>query len=97
MNITTSEELFLNWFGSYLANRKQFVTIEKVPSKLAHIKCGVPQGSILGAILFIIHVNDLIHVSANLKNIMFADDTNLFLTGSSIAEVEEKLNADSLN
>jgi retron-type reverse transcriptase len=84
----------LNWFASYLANRKQFVTIEKVPSKLAHIKCGVPQGSILGPILFIIYINDLIHVSANLKNIMFADDTNLFLTGNSLAEVEDKLNAE---
>ena len=51
----------------------------------------MPQGSILGTIILIIYINDLIHVSANLKNIMFADDTNLFLTGKSLADVEDKL------
>jgi len=82
----------LAMFASYIGNRKQYVTIDGVRSELANIICGVPQGSILGPILFLLYINDLTLISTKLKNIMFADDTNLFLTGNSIAEVEQQLN-----
>ena len=84
----------LKWFNSYISNRKQCVLVNSTISKLSNIKCGVPQGSILGPILFILYINDLTHVSHKLKNIMFADDTNLFLTGKSINEVENEMNSE---
>ena len=64
-----------NWFRSYLATRRQYVTINGVSSDFSNITCGVPQGSILGPLLFIVYINDLNTVSEILRTIMFADDT----------------------
>ena len=68
------------WFKSYLFNRKQFVRLGSWDSELKTINIGVPQGSILGPILFIIYVNDLPHVSQSLKPTIFADDTTLSMS-----------------
>ena len=70
----------LNWFRSYLTDRQQFVSVSKHESPFARISCGVPQGSILGPILFLLYINDLNCVSNLLRIIMFADDTNFFIT-----------------
>ena len=59
--------LVLDWFKSYLSNRKQFVTIQGCNSKHETISVGVPQGSILGPLLFILYVNDLQNVSTELS------------------------------
>ena len=67
----------LSWFKSYLENRKQDLNYSNDVTNLAQIKCGVPQGSILGP-LFFIYVNDLCNASNILDPIMFADDTKLF-------------------
>ena len=64
----------LSWFESYLKDRRQFVTYNGVSSDI----CGVPQGSILGALLFLIHINDLATVCTSFFPILFADDTDLF-------------------
>jgi exonuclease III len=67
----------LNWFASYLSERKQFVSFQNYNSNYIEITTGVPQGSILGPLLFIIFMND-INFSSNIFNfILFADDTTL--------------------
>ncbi|MFZ2539889.1 MAG: reverse transcriptase family protein, partial [Oscillospiraceae bacterium] len=80
------------WFKSYLMNRKQYVVINTSKSKFTAIKCGVPQGSMLGPILFLLYINDLNYVSKLLQIIMFADDTNIFLTGKSLKQLNQQLN-----
>ena len=78
---------------SYLSNRKQYVQIEDSCSALRTMKIGVPQGSILGPLLFLIYINDLMSCSPNLQYLLFADDTNIFsqnteLTRSEISKVD---------
>ena len=77
----------LKWFPSYLSNRKQFIQAGDIKTSYEDIICDVPQGSILGPLLFIIYVNDLSDVSKILEPIMFADDTNLFFTHKNIKEL----------
>ena len=67
----------LNWFASYLHNRKQFVDYEGTLSNTVLMTTGVPQGFILGPLLFIIYMNDIQEASKNFKTILYADDTNL--------------------
>ena len=66
-----------NWFKSYLTERKQYVTIDNVNSDHASIKHGVPQGSVLGPLLFLIYINDLHTCIKHSTTRHFADDTNL--------------------
>ena len=69
----------LSWFESYLSCRTQYVTYDGSESNRQMIKYGVPQGSILGPLLFLIYINDLCTVWKNTIPVIFADDTNLFL------------------
>jgi len=70
-----------DWFKSYLIGREQYVTFSGTKSDTTKVKCGVPQGSILGPLLFLIYINDLYHIAHNSFPLLFADDTNLFFTG----------------
>ena len=83
---------FINWFKSYLNSRKQYVRYSEGATPSEEIKCSVPQGSVLGPLLFFIFVNDLQHVTKFLEPIMFADDTNLFYSNSYINELFENAN-----
>ena len=74
----------LSCFKSYLENRKQYLNYSNDVTNLAQIKCDVSQESILGPLLFFIYVNDLCNASNILDPIMFADDTNLFLSRQNI-------------
>ena len=86
--------LALRWFEDYLHDRKQYVTYNSYKSNQEAIKCGVPQGSILGPLLFLIYINDLSSVSEACFSILFADDTNMFITGHNVSEMCNQLNAD---
>ena len=66
------------WFCNYLNNRKQFVQFNSAKSTTDGISCGVPQGSILGPLLFILYMNDICYTSKLLNTILFADDTTVF-------------------
>ena len=74
----------LEWFRSFLTNRFQFVSYAGSISDLLPILCGVPQGSILGPLLFLIYINDVSHSSKTLNFILFADDTSAFLSSSRV-------------
>ena len=72
--------LELEWFKDYLKGRHQFVCVNGFNSKLLQIIAGVPQGSVLGPLLFLLYINDLPE-STSLKSFLFADDTTLLAAG----------------
>ena len=75
----------LAWFASYLNGRKQYIKItESADTLKKDIKCGAPQGSILGPLISLLYVNDLPNSSNVLVPIMFAGDTNFFFEHSNI-------------
>ena len=84
-----------NWIQSYLTNRSQFVRIKTHQSDVVSLAAGVPQGSILGPLLFSMYVNDLPTVCPNSNTIMYADDSVIFMHGNSTARVADQL-TDSL-
>ena len=89
--------IVLDWFKNYLSNRKQFVSsFDTSESEQKNIVCGVPQGSILGPLLFIIYVNDITNTSDVLDFILFADDTTILYSHSNIENqinlINEELN-----
>ena len=82
----------LMWFKSYFTDRNQYVVYEGVESDKMSITCGVPQGSILGPLLFLLYVNDVVNVSDVLLLILYADDTNAFLSGNDIDALIDTMN-----
>ena len=72
--------ILLKWFESYLTDRFQYVIYDGVKSEIRPVECGVPQGSILGPLFFIISMNDICNVSDLMFAIMYADDTCFLLT-----------------
>ena len=84
---------FLDLFKSYLNNRKQCVVVDGIKSSMMDIKAGVPQGSRLGPLLFIIYINDIVK-DIESEIFIFADDTTLLTNGTDPAETAAILNRD---
>ena len=83
-----------DWICSYLSCRKQYVQTASSKSDLTTIACGVPQGSVLGPLLFLSYIHDLVNVSGLTNVIMFADSTNLFFVGDDLAQLESVTNSE---
>jgi len=84
----------LDWFRNYLQNRKQYVQFKDSKSTVHNIPCGVPQGSVLGPLLFIIYTNDLPNCLSLCKAILFADDTTVYLSSSDTNYLYRSVNND---
>ena len=83
----------LDFFGDYLHNRHQRVVLNGVESGWRSVSAGVPQGSVLGPLLFLIYINDLCEgVSSQMR--LFADDSSLFTPVKGITETHERLVGD---
>ena len=82
------------WFKSYLSGRTQFTSVNGYDSETRDMKYGVPQGSVLGQLLFLIYINDL-HNSIKFSTVHhFADDTNLLVSNSCIKKIQDQINLD---
>ena len=82
----------IKWFKSYFSNRKFFVSVEGVFSEERLLTCGVPQGSILGPVLFIIYINNLPQSLIETASNLYADDTCIYHQYRDIQEIENVLN-----
>ena len=82
----------LKWFDSYLSNRKQYVSLQNAKSSEQTITCGVPQGSSLGPLLFLIYINDISNSSEKPSFRLFADDTNIFASSKKLKDLEDTVN-----
>ena len=81
----------LDLFESYLKNRKRYTVVRGISSRMENVTCGVPQGSTLGPLLFILYMND-VPLNANFNVNLSADDTNLIMSGSDAKQVEMDIN-----
>jgi hypothetical protein len=82
------------WLTSYLTGRFQFVNFNNCKSNDQLISCGVPQGSILGPLLFLLYINDIANISNLLTPILFADDSSLFISGNNLEQIINNLNSE---
>lgn len=80
-----------DFLKSYLGSRNQYTVYNSASSSFKQVHYGVPQGSILGPILFLIYINDIVRVSDKLKFLLFADDTTIFIQGQNINEMTATL------
>ena len=83
-----------DWFKSHPSNQNQYVSINGFDSGLAVINCAIPQGSVLGSLLFLLYINDLNQEIKFCKVHHFADDTNLLCMSNSIRKLNKLVNAD---
>ena len=86
----------IKWFRCYLSNRTFIVNISDKSSNLGKVSCGVPQGSILGPLLFLMYVNDMPHAISS-KLLLYADDSCIIFQHKDIKVIEENLNKDFEN
>ena len=91
------DDTAIHLFLSYLTNRYQYVQIENAKSQLLEINASVPQGSILGPLLFIIYINDISQSSDNLDFIAYADDTTLSTTLNKLSKSDDMNISDLIN
>ena len=80
------------WFSSYLNGRSQYVTWNDTTSEIKPMVCGIPQGSVLSPLLFLLYINSLPNVSNKLSFYLFADDTNIFFESDNLGTIQKTVN-----
>ena len=81
-----------DWFSSYLSNREQFVSVNGQVSEKLAMNSGVPQGSVLGPLLFLLYINNLPNASKILSLYLFSDDTNIYFESSNLLHFQKTMN-----
>lgn len=94
LQMTGSSHIY-DWFQSYLSNRKQYVYLNNTASDLCSLNCGIPQGSVLGPLLFLLYINDFNRCSNIFDFHLFADDSNLFYKQKNCSTLESDINGES--
>ena len=95
LRIYGCNQMSIEWFTSYLSDRQQQVKFNEASSSFQNIKLGVPQGSILGPLMFLLFINDLpLHLS-HCKSDIYADDTTIYVEGKNLKDIEDLLNIDA--
>ena len=84
----------LDWFKSYLTERSQTTTANGFTSSSRIIDCGVPQGSVLGPVLFVIYINNITNVIGNCRYMLYADDLVVYTSGKDVNIHKDLIQAD---
>ena len=87
----------LEWFRSYFSDRKQFVFLNGVKPSMQPVTCGVPQGSLLGPLLFLLYINDFPQSSKILSFILFADDSSVFYSEKNPRKLLQTINSELIS
>ena len=89
--------LVIQWFISYLSECHQIVTLKSVKSAECSVSCGIPQGSVLGPLLFLLYINDSSKSSNIFDFHLFTDDANLFYEAKNLSALETTVNCELTN
>ena len=93
----TLQDVYKTWFQSYLKDRKQVCFVNEQTSSARKIICGIPQGSILGPLLFLLYINDMPDILEKTTPCLYADDTQIYSSSHDYDTLVENLNMDLAN